>query len=480
MKTMFHRVQAMYGMVATIALLYAQPASAQVRIACVGDSITYGVNLTGQGTATGQTYPADLNVSFGSAYAVQNDGYPGLSLMKLNPQPAYHPAYVDSSQYQAAIAFSPNIVVIMLGANDASFAPNAGQTWTQTYNATFISQYESLVNTFKNLSSHPVVYVCKPSKIFGTNAYGIDPTTCNTTINADITTIANATGAKVIDVYTATANSGANFGDNVHPNAAGAQTISNAVYSGIRSQETKPTTAPTNVTATAGKASVALTWTPPSGIVDSFNIYRSTTAGGEGTTPIATGVVGWSYPAVGLTNGTKYYFKVAAVNAAGTGPLSAEVSATPTATSGGPIASGTYTLTPLNATGSRLDATGWGVTNGTVLQIWQAGGGLNQKWVITNMSGTTYKIQPAYATGMAIDVTNGGPANGARLQLWADTGGVNQQWTLTAVSGGYTFTPKAQPTARMDVAGPSSANGTAVQIWTATGGTNQTWSLAAN
>jgi len=96
------------------------------------------------------------------------------------------------------------------------------------------------------------------------------------------------------------------------------------------------------------------------------------------------------------------------------------------------------------------------------------------------MSGTTYKIQPAYATGMAIDVTNGGPANGARLQLWADTGGVNQQWTLTAVSGGYTFTPKAQPTARMDVAGPSSANGTAVQIWTATGGTNQTWSLAAN
>jgi endoglucanase len=89
--------------------------------------------------------------------------------------------------------------------------------------------------------------------------------------------------------------------------------------------------APTELAATAGNAQVALTWTASSGAA-SYNVYRGTTAGGEATTPIATGITSTSYTSTGLTNGTTYYYKVAAVNSAGTSPLSSEVSATPKST----------------------------------------------------------------------------------------------------------------------------------------------------
>jgi len=91
-----------------------------------------------------------------------------------------------------------------------------------------------------------------------------------------------------------------------------------------------PPPAPTGLKATAGNAQVSLSWAASSGAT-SYNVYRGTSAGGEGTTAIATGVTATSYINTGLTNGTTYYYKVAAVNAAGTSALSAEASATPQA-----------------------------------------------------------------------------------------------------------------------------------------------------
>ena len=86
--------------------------------------------------------------------------------------------------------------------------------------------------------------------------------------------------------------------------------------------------APTGLTATGGNAQVSLSWTASSGAT-SYNVYRSTTSGGEGTTAIATGITSTSYTNTGLTNGTTYYYKVAAVNGSGTSAQSNEASATP-------------------------------------------------------------------------------------------------------------------------------------------------------
>ena len=237
--------------------------------------------------------------------------------------------------------------------------------------------------------------------------------------------------------------------------------------------------APTGLAAVAGSAQVALSWNASTGAA-SYNIYRSTTSGGEGTTAIVTGVTGTTYTNIGLTNGTTYYYQVAAVSASGTSAQSGEVSAKPMAAAG-PIANGTYTLTPQNATGSRLDATNGSNTSGTQLQIWQyAAGNANQQWIVTYQPGGYYKIQPSYNTALAVGVAGAGSANGTAVQLLTDDGSIGERWTLTAATGGYTLTPMCATGSTMNISGPSSANGTLVQIWQATGGTNTVFSFGTN
>jgi hypothetical protein len=86
--------------------------------------------------------------------------------------------------------------------------------------------------------------------------------------------------------------------------------------------------APTGLVAIAGNGEVLLRWSAAAGAV-TYNVYGSTSPGGESPIPIQTGITGLSTTLSGLTNGTTYYFKVAAVNGAGTGPQSAELSETP-------------------------------------------------------------------------------------------------------------------------------------------------------
>jgi uncharacterized protein (DUF1800 family) len=92
-----------------------------------------------------------------------------------------------------------------------------------------------------------------------------------------------------------------------------------------------PPSAPTGVSATPGDKQVILSWNTVAGAV-SYNVYRGTTANGESGTALATGLTTATFTNTGLTNGTTYFYKVAAVNAANTvGTKSAEASAMPTA-----------------------------------------------------------------------------------------------------------------------------------------------------
>jgi predicted phage tail protein len=97
---------------------------------------------------------------------------------------------------------------------------------------------------------------------------------------------------------------------------------------------------PTRLTATAGNARVSLSWTAPASDGGSplarYQVYLSTTPGALGTsslsarTPVKI-VTATSAVVTGLTNGTTYYFAVAAVNADGTvSSASGEASAEPT------------------------------------------------------------------------------------------------------------------------------------------------------
>jgi len=90
--------------------------------------------------------------------------------------------------------------------------------------------------------------------------------------------------------------------------------------------------APTGVTATATANKVLLVWTAVSGAT-SYNIYRATISGQEGSVPVYTGITSNSYLDVSVVNLTTYYYTITALNGSGEGPQSTEVSGTPAYTS---------------------------------------------------------------------------------------------------------------------------------------------------
>jgi Glycoside hydrolase family 44/Fibronectin type III domain len=84
--------------------------------------------------------------------------------------------------------------------------------------------------------------------------------------------------------------------------------------------------APSGLAAAAGNQQVGLSWTASAGAT-SYNVLRGTVSGGP-YTQIGTSTTA-SYTDTGLTNGTTYYYVVAAVNTGGTSGNSNQASATP-------------------------------------------------------------------------------------------------------------------------------------------------------
>lgn len=148
---------------------------------------------------------------------------------------------------------------------------------------------------------------------------------------------------------------------------------------------------PTGLAATPGNAQVRLTWNASAGAT-SYHVKRSTTSGAE--TQVAAPASN-SYTDAGLTNGTKYFYVVSAVDSGGESANSAEVSATPAAP-----------LTP-PATPSGLQAT---AGNAEVSLSWNASAGAatyNLKRSTTNGGPYNTISSPAAANYSDTSVTNG-------------------------------------------------------------------------
>jgi hypothetical protein len=98
---------------------------------------------------------------------------------------------------------------------------------------------------------------------------------------------------------------------------------------------TSPPAAPTGLTAVAGDGRVVLFWNGVA-LAAGYNLGRATVSGGP-YTPVTNGLAGASYTDTGLSDGTTYYYVVAATNQAGLGAASAQVSATPVPAGGSAI-----------------------------------------------------------------------------------------------------------------------------------------------
>jgi len=156
-----------------------------------------------------------------------------------------------------------------------------------------------------------------------------------------------------------------------------------------------PPSAPTGLAAVPGNAQVALSWTVVSGAT-SYHVKRSTTSG-SGYTQIAAPTAA-NYTDMAATNGTKYFYVVSALNAAGESANSTEVNATPAAPANPPPVPTGLQATAGNAQVSLTWTASAGATSYHVKRSTTSGSGYTQIGAPTTASfadsgltnGTTY------------------------------------------------------------------------------------------
>jgi len=133
---------------------------------------------------------------------------------------------------------------------------------------------------------------------------------------------------------------------------------------------TSTLSAPTGVTATGGESQVVLDWTAVSG-ASSYTVYWGSSTGISSSSTAISSVSTDNYTHTGLDNGTTYYYKVAAVDSAGTaGTLSSEVNAkthssfTSTTTASGSITVGSVAMSGTYVSGCNTSGVAAAVSGG--------------------------------------------------------------------------------------------------------------------
>jgi hypothetical protein len=140
--------------------------------------------------------------------------------------------------------------------------------------------------------------------------------------NPQWTTLATVASTGNSYTFTPAANVGPTVEYQVYEtNALGSSAPSNAVT------VTTPAAAPTGLSAAASNGQVGLSWAASIGAT-SYDIYRATSSGQEGSTPIATGVTATTFTDTNVSGGTTYFYQVTAVDSAGQSAKSTEVLAT--------------------------------------------------------------------------------------------------------------------------------------------------------
>ncbi|MCX6628088.1 MAG: DUF1800 family protein [Candidatus Solibacter sp.] len=243
--------------------------------------------------------------------------------------------------------------------------------------------------------------------------------------------------------------------------------------------------APTNLKATPGNSQIVLTWTASAGAV-SYKVFRGTTAGGESSTPIATGVTTTTFTNTGLTNGAKYFYKVAAVNLGGTGALSNEASSVPIP----PAPASPANLTAVGGDG-RVTLSWTAVAGAASYNIFRgtAAGAESTTAIATGVTGATYtntgltngtayffKVAAVNAGGVSplsneATATPAPPAPAAPTNVKAKAGDGLVTLTWNAVSGAATYSIFRGTAAGAESPTPI-ASGIATATFTDTGRTN--------
>ena len=179
-----------------------------VRIACVGDSITYGVIPNTPDLQSDMPYPAVLSALMGDGFEIQNFGFPGATMTEKGM------CYRDLEAYPRSLAAAADLYVIMLGTNDA----NRYLEWDA---ALYEGDLSDLVDAYRAASPGAVIYLMSPPAVFPNTETGdmlMKAELLGGELRQIVARVAAAKAAGYIDMFAMTENHPEWFvGDGFHP-----------------------------------------------------------------------------------------------------------------------------------------------------------------------------------------------------------------------------------------------------------------------
>ena len=209
-------------------LIVAAPADARrkpkvepkIKVSCVGNSITYGMRLDDR---EHESYPVRLQEMLGDRYEVGNFGKSGATLLRHGHRP-----YFEQEEFRQAMDFAGDIVVIHLGVNDTD-----PRNWPH-FQDEFVGDYLALIDSLRSVNPKARFLIARMTPVGSNHTRFISGTkTWHGQIQEAIETVAEASGAELIDFYEPLYRYPWMFPDAVHPNAEGAGILAKTVYSGI-------------------------------------------------------------------------------------------------------------------------------------------------------------------------------------------------------------------------------------------------------
>lgn len=194
----------------------------KTRIACIGNSVTFGYTLADPST---QSYPALLQKKLGPGYEVRNFGRSGATLLRKGHRP-----YCKTKEFNGALNFHADIAIIDLGLNDTD-----PRDWPQ-YRDDFMPDYRWLIDTLRSSNPHMKIFICTMTPVFTGHPRFMSSTLAwYKEVQKLIPVIARVNHTGLIDLYTPLHDRPDLFTDRatLHPDAAGAAKLCDIIYSNI-------------------------------------------------------------------------------------------------------------------------------------------------------------------------------------------------------------------------------------------------------
>ncbi len=210
----------LFALTALVLLSFPAIAAEKIRVACIGDSITYGTGIENRDQ---DSYPAQLRELLGDAYELRAFGKPGATLLFRGHRP-----YVKQQEFIDAMDYCADIAVIHLGVNDTD-----PRDWPD-YRDDFTRDYLALIDSLRWRNPSVRIIIAVPTPLSDRHPRFLSGTRdWLAEIRDAITTVSEATDCELIDFYHPLHPFIAHFKDGIHPDEYAAGIMARVAYSGI-------------------------------------------------------------------------------------------------------------------------------------------------------------------------------------------------------------------------------------------------------